>query len=589
MRGRALALALPLLAACACAPRVATTATNTTPGNPDALAARVTAIADAYVRAYDERNPASSLFDGRPDVHPARLPDNSPAARRAWEAREDAWAAELARIDDRALDGRPERVTLGYLREAVLPQRALRACRGHLWPVNQMGGWHVTFSRLAEMVPVGTARQREDALARFGAVPRYVDTEIANLREGARTGWTAPRQTVTLVVAQLDAMLADSVTASPWFSPAARDSSGELRARWTVVVRDAVMPALRRYRDFLRDEYAATARTDAGAWALPEGEACYRASLRAWTTVDRSPDSVFAMAEREVARREAILMQLGDSLYGVKTAGDFYRRLTEDPRNRVASREELMRVVNEAIARAESRLPRWFNILPQARLVVEPFPAAREGTGSSGQYEPASADGSRPGTFLINLSRPEQQRKGAIEPLVFHEALPGHHLQLSIARGRPALHPIAGVVFNGGFTEGWGKYAETLADEMGLYSGEIDRLGYLASIPTIMVVDVGLHARRWSREQAIDYLMARHPTAPRTFMASWVDRVALWPGQAVTYHLGALEFLALREQARQSLGTRFDVRAFHDRVLEDGTITLPMLREKIERWLQTSR
>jgi len=244
-----------------------------------------------------------------------------------------------------------------------------------------------------------------------------------------------------------------------------------------------------------------------------------------------------------------------------------------------------------ALDRAKAALPAWFGILPKADVIIQPYPPFQEASAPGGQYNAPSEDGTRPGIYLINTYEPEKQSKAGLEATAFHETYPGHHLQLAIARERPGAHKLVSYFYSSGFVEGWGLYSERLADEMKLYSGDVDKMGLLSNEAlraARLVVDAGMHALGWTRQQAIDYLMA-NTTASLAFATAEVDRYIAVPGQATAYMLGNLEIRRLREQTQRELGSRFSIRDFHDRVLEDGNVTLPMLRQKIEGWIAASR
>jgi uncharacterized protein (DUF885 family) len=233
-------------------------------------------------------------------------------------------------------------------------------------------------------------------------------------------------------------------------------------------------------------------------------------------------------------------------------------------------------------------MPRWFGIVPRADVVIQPYPAFQEASAPLGQYWPPAEDGSRPGTYMINLYQPERQPRGMIEGIAFHETIPGHHLQIAIQQELQDVHPLARYLIATAFSEGWGLYSERLADEMGLYGSDLDRLGMLslqAFRAGRLVVDTGLHAFGWTRERAVDYMLANTAETPETVGVE-VDRYIITPGQATAYMIGMLEIRRLRELAEARLGDRFDIRAFHDRVLEDGGVTLPLLGEKIEAWVE---
>lgn len=569
---------LPLFAALAVAPGMAIAQSS---AQADAAAARVTAIADDYVGEYKAMYPEVAEFTGFTDVRPDRFADNSLAALDAWHRREDRWAAELARIDARSLWGRPEWVTFGFVREAVEASRQARVCRWELWGVNHFSGWQTTITAAAAQQAVGTPGARDTALRRWADLPRYIDTEIANLREGARLGYTAPKRLVELVIPQLDAYLTVPPDSSPLAGVAERDSSPEFRAAWTALVRDRINPAIQRYRDFLANEYLAKARTDIALSANPNGRACWEASYRQYTSLTRAPEETERLGEATVARSTREAGETGLQVFGTADVAALARRLDEDPRNHFAGRDELAAFVRENIRRAREAAPRFFNRVPPTEVVVEPIPAFMEATASS-NYQPAPQDGSAPAKLNLQLYRPERQQRGTIEVMSVHEAFPGHHLQISAAQALGTLHPVSQIAMSGAYVEGWARYAEGLAEEMGLYSpaGRITRRMWPGHG---LALDPGIHVLGWSRERAVAYIMSGGRS--RASAETMVDRITAIPGQATSYDTGALEIVALRQQAQRELGPRFDLRDFHDAVLGHGAVTLPMLREQVERWI----
>jgi uncharacterized protein (DUF885 family) len=551
-------------------------------------ARRVTGLADTYLEAYLRQFPENATYLATPGARHDRLTDNSLSALEAWHATEDGLAAQLDQIDAEALWERPEWVTYGFLREALEASRGLRICRNELWPVNQMAGWQASYATLATVQPVGTPELRQQALARWSGLPRFVETEIANLREGLRLGYTTPRRNVELVLEQLDELLTTPPDASPFASPGQRDGDPDFRRQWDALVAEHVRPAVESYRSFLREEYLPAARTGIAVADLPDGARCYAASLRFNTSLKRSPQEVFEAGQRAVAARQAKLRELGERVWGISDLAKIRERLRTDRSNNFGSRDEILKATRDAVERARQTAPQWFGRVPQAGVVVQPLPAYQEKSSYS-QYVPGSEDGSRPGIYQLNLLRAEEADRGSALVVAFHEAYPGHHLQIALAQERPAAHPITRLLSNSGFAEGWGRYAETLADEMGLYGTDRNRLSYLSGLPTGMVVDPAIHALGWTRQQAIDYVVSVQAGMPASAAASYVDRIAVLPGQMATYGVGEQEILALREEARQALGDRFDIRSFHDRVLENGSITLGMLRERIGRWIAATK
>jgi uncharacterized protein (DUF885 family) len=266
------------------------------------------------------------------------------------------------------------------------------------------------------------------------------------------------------------------------------------------------------------------------------------------------------------------------------------KRLRTDPRYTFRNRDELIAYSQAALARAKAAAADWFGLLPKADVVIQPYPKFREKSGPN-EYNAPAEDGSRPGIFFINAYQPEKHSRVGDESTAFHETVPGHHLQGAIALERKTIHPIGRYIFNSGYAEGWALYSERLADEMHLFSSDLDRLGMLSSQAlraSRLVVDSGLHTMGWTRQQAIDYMLA-HTAEGERDAASEVDRYIIYPGQATAYMLGMLEIRTARDEAEKTMGPRFDIKAFHDRVLEDGGVPLTFLSSKIRSWAAGSR
>lgn len=560
--------------------------------NTDSLATRVRQLADSYLTAYFERHPDEATLDGVAKGPHDRWPDNSPATLARWQEREDEWLDELKRINPRRVEGRPEAVAYGIMRDAIESSVATRVCRFELWSVAHTGGgWLATVTALATLQGIGTDEARRQTLARWRAVPAYIATEMENHREGLRRGYTAPRHNVELALRQLDTLLATPLASSPLYDPARRDSTPEFVAELGRVIEQEIAPAMRRYRDFLAAEYQDHARTEIGVDANPHGSDCYKASIRAATGLAISPDSVYRLGEVVLDQLERAMQTIAVRAFGTSDVSRLLERLRSDTAYTFHTREEMLARARDAIARAQRAMPRYFGRVPRAPLVVEPYPAFRE-RESVGEWNPPAEDGSRPGIYYLSTYDPRHKSRADLEALSFHETIPGHHLQGTIALERgDSIPAIARYFWSPGTGEGWAEYAEQLADEMGLYSSDTARFGMLADITlsaTLLVVDTGIHAFGWSREEAIDYIRL-HTHVPLLRAEVGVDRYPVWPAQGLSYGLGRLEIRRLRAMAYQRLGTRFDIRAFHDRLLENGAVPLPMLRAAIEQWIDASR
>ncbi|HET8623247.1 MAG TPA: DUF885 domain-containing protein [Gemmatimonadales bacterium] len=579
---RALTLLAPIATVLACSRPAAQPHRPTT--DP---ATATTALADEYFAGLVERTPELATFWGLKHARHDRVFDGSRGAFDRWRAREDAWLARLNAVDLASLDGKPEAVSSAILRESLESAQRARVCRGELWSVDQLSGWQVTYPRLGALQPLGDSASRSQALARWRGMPRLIDQSIENLREGVRQGYTAPRGNVDAVLQQVDALIAAAPRSSPFALMAQRDSTPEFRQQLFAIVGEEIGPALKRYRTYLRDEYRAKARTDPAVAALPNGAECYRATLRGFTTLDLEPKQVHELGLREIARIDGEMRTIGARSFGTTDVKALMERLRTDSKYTFRSRDELIRSAEEAVARAKAAAPRMFNRMPKADMIVDPCQPFEEKSGCPGSYYPASEDGSRPGRYRINAGSPRTTPRAASEATAFHEGIPGHHFQIALAAERPEAHPITRYLLNSGFVEGWALYAEQVANELGLYSSDLDQLGRLSSDAlraARLVVDAGIHALGWTRQQAIDY-MAAHTAASKAFIESEVDRYIITPGQATAYMVGRLEIERLRRDAEQRMGNRFDIRAFHDRVLEDGSVPLSMLQRKIERWV----
>jgi uncharacterized protein (DUF885 family) len=542
----------------------------------------VNRLADRYYAFALSRTPELAYFSGvQLDSHDGMY-DNSPAAQAAAEAEEDALLAALEGVDPNSLAGRSAWITHAYLNQQLSADLALRVCRNELWNISQMGGWHTGYTLVAQYQPVGSDEYRQQAMARWERFPDFADQEIANLKNGLELGYSAPKTVVQRVVDQLNGLVDIDPVESPYSSPAQRDGEATFGETFTALVGERILPALVRYRDFLVDEYLPQAREELSVLANPDGRACYEASLQSYTTLDRSPEEVFELGRKTVAANRKRVEELGKAAYGLEGFDAVMEKVKNDPEDRFSTRDELMEYSRDSVALAHAEMPNWVGRMPEAAVEVVPYPEYQEATGVSARYE--SGDAERPGVYRISLHRPEEQTRSGAETTAFHETWPGHHLQVAISQEIEGLHPVTKLVWFSGPGEGWARYSETLSYEMGLYrtiTGPIARLAWPARG---MVVDPGIHIMGWTREQAIEF-MGHAGRMTDKELDDMVDRIAILPGQLTAYDSGGLEIFALRELARDQLGEAFDIREFHDRILENGTVPLTALRAHIEAWI----
>lgn len=579
---------LALLAASACHRTVPVQSLAT----PATLATRVTTLADSTFATLVDVDPEFATRSGIATGPHDRLPDNTPAGIAATQARWDRLRSAVQAIDPTPLAGHPEFALYGIMREQLDAEQQLRVCRHELWTVaSYVNGWQARFTDLALIQPTGTELARAQALARARAIAPWLAQEEANLREGLRKGYRAPTVIVRNVISQVDGLIATPPRKSPLFAPATRDTTPAFVSALAQVVAGEIATAMQRYRDFLANEYLGQAREALGVSNNPDGAACYAATLRSFATIAIDPDTVLARGLREMARIEDEMRAILVRSFGGESLATLLPRLRTDPRYTYRTSQEIIDSSQAIIDRGKREMGKWFGRLPRASLAIQPYPEFRQRAGAPGQYQAAPDDGSRPAIFRINPSDPTHRPRAGPTSTAVHEAIPGHHLQVALAKEQGAAHPLSRYSFNSGFGEGWALYAERLADEMGLFSSDLDRLGMLGSEAfraARMVIDASVHTKGWTREQAYEYLTT-HTFVLGNKADGEIDRYISWPGQAPSYMIGRNEILALRAEAKQAMGDRFDIRAFHDTVLGDGSVPLAFLRQRVERWMHVTR
>jgi len=578
-------LAVLLLSACdgTSGPGSQTAAEVEAPAPQVSTSGQVRELADRYYAFRLQTQPEIAYFSGvELDQHDG-LTDNSPAGLAAIQAEEDALWQELQLIDATGQEGSVDWITFGILQQSLQSAREVRVCAYSAWAVSQMSGWQLDYAQLASLQPVGDTDLRDQALARWSQFPGFIDQEIDNLRAGLKAGYSSPKAAVRRVIDQLEGLLALPAAESPFASPAQRDEDEGFSAAFVELVANGINPALQRYRDFLADSYLPQAREELAVTANPHGRECYDAALRSYTTLDRTGEEVLELGMATVTANMERVEQLGQEAYGISEFTAIVQHIKDDESDKFTSSEELLAFAREAVNRSHAAMPQWFGHVPTVEAQVEPFPAYQEGTGASARYEPGNEN--RPGTYRIPLFEPEKQSKGGGESTAFHEVWPGHHMQVAVSQEIEGLHPVSSITWYSGMGEGWARYSEGLADEMGLYTTKTGPISRLAWPARGMVVDPGIHLLGWTREQAIDF-MGQAGRMTESELDDMVDRIAVLPGQLTSYDSGGLEILALRRLANERLGEDFDIREFHDRVLENGTIPLTMLRAHIERWLE---
>ncbi len=500
----------------------------------------------------------------------------------------DVFAGLAARLEtlDRAALAPGEGVTADVLGAELRGALDTARCKTWLWQVDQLSGPQVWLGELPNAHVLTEERSGGGLVARYGQVPRLLRDHVANLRAGLAAGYVAPRINVERVVRQLDEMLAQPPEGSP-FAAVPEQAQGAWRAALLPAVRDAVYPALRAYRAFLADEVLPKAREAVGVGSIPDGAACYEALIRAHTGLDGKPEDIHALGLAEVERIGAEMRALLAETGREGDVAAWLAALERDPQQYLATEGALLEHNTALVARAQAALPQVFGRLPQGEVKVKAIEAFRAKDAPAAYYYSAPRDGSRPAYYYVNTFQPETRLLYKMAALAFHEAVPGHHLQIALANENAGLPEFQRHVGQTAFVEGWALYAERLSGELGLYGTAEEKLGALTYEmwrAVRLVVDTGLHAKGWSRDQAVDYLIS-NTGHRREEAVNEIDRYIIWPGQALAYKMGELEIRRLRDEARQALGDRFDLREFHDRVLRHGAVPLPTLRREIRAWI----
>lgn len=552
-------------------------------------AQQLDALADRFVSQALAYDPTLAYEAGLPTTVHDRFADRTPAGLAAFDREEREDLSALRRLDASSLPA-ASMATYANLREKLESDLQLRVCRTELWNVNHFDGWQSELADVADAQPVGTADERAQALRRWASLPAYIDVEIANLRRGLAQGYSAPKSVVRRVIKQMDGLVAGAPEASPFFSPAARSNDAAFKAAFRKLITDRIDPALRRYRDFLSTTYLPKAREGVAISDLPNGPACYRAFLRRETTLDRSPEQVFELGRQTVAANTAEVLRLGRQMFGAADLPATLAAAKSAPGQHFGSKDELLAFSRGFLARAKSKTAAsLIERLPAQDVVVEPERAFEEAAGVSSHLDP-QPDTSKPAVYRIQLGDWASETRAEAEIVVAHETLPGHHLQIALARELSPPTRLSKLISIAAYQEGWARYAEGLAEEAGVY--DMPEAAILRRIWPArgMVVDPGLHALHWTREQAIQYLVSTGRYT-RKSADDLVDRIAAMPGQLTAYDSGGLEIRALREEARRRLGDRFDLKAFNQAVLEEGVVPLSELHRHVIAWLdaQTRR
>lgn len=520
-----------------------------------------------------------------------RLADPSEPAHQALVARKRAIRAALEKIDPAKL-APSDRIDREVLIATLDDELDGEKFRGYLIPLTQQEGLHLKFAQSVNFHPTATRGDLKNYVERLNGFERAVDATIALMRKGMAEKRVPPRVSMARALPQLHALAATKVEDSPLCGIVAKipkEWDQADRAEAANAVRDAisqkVSPAYAKLAQFLETEYLPACRESVGLWDSPDGEAHYAHAVRSFTTTRLTPVEIHEIGLREMARNRAAMDAIRVKVGFGGDLNAFFKQLREDPKFKNHSEQEIIGRYTAIFEAIDAKLPSLFGKLPRTDYAIRAIEPYRAKAASAGYYYPAPEDGSRPGYFYVNTYEPTSRSTYTMQALAYHEGVPGHHLQFSLAMeasGRPAFRRFGYVP---AYSEGWGLYSEALPAEVGLYTdpyADLGRLEFNAWRCGRLVVDTGIHHKRWSRAQAIAYL-EENTAVPRLEIESEVDRYIAWPGQALAYKIGELKIREIRARAQERLGAKFDLRAFHDRILSQGSIPLNVLERFMEQ------
>jgi uncharacterized protein (DUF885 family) len=511
-------------------------------------------------------------------------------------ARGLGYIEKLGVIDTTGLTDQEKLSSTLMLRSLIEDQEAAKFKEWQM-PVNQFYGFHVDFPRLVTQLSFDGVKDYDNYIARLKKVPTAVSQIRTNMELGMEAGRMPPAYLMEKVTAQAqviaDQKPADSPFALPLKSfPKTMSAADQKRITTDLLaaITDDVLPAYKRFATYMRVQYAPAGRKEPGISALPDGDAYYAFRIRQSTTLNKTADEIHQIGLDEVKRDEAEMMAIVKKL-GYSDLKSFNAALVANPKEHPASKEALMAAYSGYIGQMKPKLPELFGRLPKAPLEVVPMPAFVEKDQAQADYEQGTPDGSRPGRVNVNLYNFATRSLADVEAVAYHEGIPGHHLQISIGQELTGIPDFRKQAYYTAYTEGWALYSERLGKEIGFYQDPYSDYGRLeADIwrAIRLVVDTGVHSQHWTRQQMVDYFH-EHSTIDETNIQAEVDRYIAWPAQALGYKMGQLKILELRDRAKTALGPKFDIKAFHDVVLDSGALPMDVLEHRVDAWIATQK
>jgi uncharacterized protein (DUF885 family) len=570
---------------------------TTAPAAPT-VAAQTKALSNLFTQIWEDRlkrSPefASSIGDKRYDD---QLTDYSTQALNAALARGRDYIEKLSEIDTTGLTDQEKLSADLMLRQLIEEQEGAKFKEWEM-PVNQFYGFHTDLAQLPERLQFDSVKDYDDYITRLKKIPNAFSQIMTNMDLGADEGRVQVQYLMEKALVQTQALASQKPEESPFALPLKKFpktvSAAEqkrISSEMLDAISTSVLPSYKRFAGFLKAEYIPKCRKEIGASALPDGEAYYAFRIRQSTTLNKTAAEIHQIGLDEVKRDEAEMLAIVKSL-GFADIKTFSAALKSNPKEHPVSAEALIDDYKGYIAGMKPKLPELFGRLPKAPLEIVPVPAYMEKDQSAAYYDNGTADGSRPGRVYVNEYNFAERSLAPVEAVSYHEGIPGHHLQISIAQELTGIPEFRKYTYYTAYTEGWGLYSERLGKDVGFYKDPYSDYGRLeADIwrAIRLVVDTGVHSQHWTRQQMVDYFHD-HSAIDETNIQSEVDRYIAWPAQALGYKMGQLKILELRERAKTALGPKFDIKAFHDQVLDSGALPMDVLEQRIDAWIATQK
>ncbi|MBT6692936.1 MAG: DUF885 domain-containing protein [Porticoccaceae bacterium] len=540
-------------------------------------------LADEVLAATMNRYPSMPTFYSIKNSRHDRLFDNSLKALTVWQVKEDEWLARLNALGEPQEIGSRDWVTYGILRESLEAARDTRICRKELWETSTTTAWYTSLPFIFDIQPLDSEELKNEALQRLEQVDNFIDTEIENLKLGLSQGYSSPRVTVEAVPSEARALLDEN---SPFLAIGVRANDDSFKEKVQNIFDEEIAPAIHRFADFIEEDYLDKARNEISISFNPNGSECYPALVRSFLTIQPSADQIHELGLQQIKKIRGEMEAILNEHYSGESIEKFLRRMNLDEEFTFTSEEEVVQYSRDALDTARKEAAKVFGLMPKADVEIKPYPEfAASGVG---EYHSSSEDGTRPGIFYIAVKDPTHRSRASQLSTLYHETYPGHHLQGAIALELGnKVHSFVRYTYNAGYSEGWGLYSERLAQELNLYKNSLDLMGMLsdqAARAVRLVIDSGIHTKGWTRQQSIDYMLNNTGWA-KVDIENDINRYISWPAQANAYMLGMLEIRRLRDFSERELADNFDLSGFHDRILENGSMTLPMTEKAILSWV----